>query len=281
MSVGIMSLVFEYDMPELKTDKGITVPDSTAKFVLLALADHANDEGEGAYPGVKRLCKKTSMSSQTVCNALNALRHNGYTALQGKSKSDTNNYTINREKLSQPLGFQPLESGNSSGQNPAVPVARVKPSINHQLKQSMPFDWKAAHGEAITEEDVKKAKLESEAPMEFERAFGFGTLPWSSNTVWTKFQKFIVKLYTANPGVFRDYVSWREGDGKYKAFSNRKIRENPQAFMDTGYPEYEASKMYRKTDEARPEYQHVKSEPVVRVPRPASVPRPNIPGVTR
>src|SRR5512139_1546090 len=126
MSIRTMSLVFEYDMPELKTDDGRTVPDSTAKFVLLALADHCNDEGEGAYIGVKRICKKTSMSSQTVCNALNALRHNGYTTLVGKSKAETNNYTINLEKLSQPLGFQPLESPDSSGQNRTIPATRVK-----------------------------------------------------------------------------------------------------------------------------------------------------------
>lgn len=131
MSVRTMSLVFEYDMPELKTDDGKTVPDSTAKFVLLALADHASDEGEGAYPGVKRICKKTSMSSQTVCNALNALRHNGYTILEGKSKADTNNYTINLDKLSQPLGFQRLESADSNSKNHKIPAARVKPSVNH------------------------------------------------------------------------------------------------------------------------------------------------------
>jgi hypothetical protein len=128
MSVRTMSLVFEYDMPELKTDDGKTVPDSTAKFVLLALADHASDEGEGAYPGVKRICKKTSMSTQTVCNALNALRHNGYTTKEGKSKFDTNNYTINLAKL------QPLESSNSSRKNrkqgTKIPPARVKPSFN-------------------------------------------------------------------------------------------------------------------------------------------------------
>lgn len=137
MSVRTMSLVFEYDMPDLLTDDGRTVPDSTAKFVLLALADHCNDEGEGAYPGVKRICKKTSMSSQTVCNALNALRTNEYTTLEGKSKVDTNNYTINLNKLVQPLGFQPLESDDSSRQNPPIPAARVKPSVNHQVNQDI------------------------------------------------------------------------------------------------------------------------------------------------
>ncbi len=140
MSVRTMSLVFEYDMPDLLTDDGRTVPDSTAKFVLLALADHASDEGEGAYPGVKRICKKTSMSSQTVCNALNALRHNGYTTLEGKSKVETNNYTINLEKLSQPLGFQRLESPDSSDKNQPIPPPRVKPSVNHQINHQREED---------------------------------------------------------------------------------------------------------------------------------------------
>ncbi len=86
---------------------------------------------------------------------------------------------------------------------------------------------------------------------DFERIFGFGALPWYSNTIWEKFAKFLIK---SGGQWFNDYVIWRNGDGKYKAFSNKKIRETPAAFMDTGYPEYEASKMYRKTDESRPEY---------------------------
>ncbi len=168
MSVRTMSLVFEYDMPELKTNDGKVVPDSTAKFVLLALADHCNDEGEGAYPGVKRICKKTSMSAQTVCNALNALRHNEYTTLTGKSKAETNNYTLNLGKLSQPIEFQPLESSDSSHQNPAVLVARVKPSFNHQNnppREKPKFRnplWDVQHGEIpdITEEDKKQIEIE-------------------------------------------------------------------------------------------------------------------------
>jgi hypothetical protein len=86
---------------------------------------------------------------------------------------------------------------------------------------------------------------------DFERIFGFGSLPWYSNTAWDKFAKWIIKQGCA---WFADYVQWRNGDGKYKAFSNKKIRENPAAFIDTGYPEYEASKMYRKTDEDRGVY---------------------------
>jgi DnaD/phage-associated family protein len=113
MSSRMMTAVFEYEMPDLQTDDGRNVSDSACKFVLLALADESNDYGEGAYPGVRRLCKKTSLSTQTVCNALNALRHNYYTMLEGKSRLDTNNYTINVQKL----GFYSLESDDSNDKN--------------------------------------------------------------------------------------------------------------------------------------------------------------------
>jgi hypothetical protein len=84
---------------------------------------------------------------------------------------------------------------------------------------------------------------------DFERSLGFGALPWYSNTTWEKFRRFVIRTAGSNPDVWRDYAAWRMDGGKYKAFSNRKIRENPAAFMDTGYPEYEACKMYR------PQYQ--------------------------
>jgi hypothetical protein len=91
---------------------------------------------------------------------------------------------------------------------------------------------------------LEHQKTNEQSLIEFERAFKFGTLPWYSSTTWDKFRKFVEKIYTANPQVFREYVAWRQDGGKYQAFSNRKIRENPAAFMDTGYPEFEASKMY-------------------------------------
>lgn len=130
MSVRVMALVFGYEMPELKTDDGRVVPDSTSKWVLISMADHASDDGENAYIGVRRIVKKTQLSTQTVSNAINALRYNGYITYVGKSKKDTNNYTINVDR------FQWLEQDDSSGQNPAIPVARTKPSVKPSVKPS-------------------------------------------------------------------------------------------------------------------------------------------------
>lgn len=101
-------------------------------------------------------------------------------------------------------------------------------------------------GQPVTEDMLDNGK--EQALIEFEASFGFGTLPWNSNSTWDKFAKFVQKYATIDPGWPADYVAWRQDGGKYRAFSNRKIRENPQAFMDTGYPEYDACKMYREDD---------------------------------
>ena len=46
---------------------------SVEKLVLLALADHARDDGTGAYPSVERLVKKTSLSRRGVQTILRRL----------------------------------------------------------------------------------------------------------------------------------------------------------------------------------------------------------------
>ena len=61
MSVKLMSMVFDADIPDLGTDKGKKVTASTAAFVLLALADHANDEGDNVYPSITLLQNKTKL----------------------------------------------------------------------------------------------------------------------------------------------------------------------------------------------------------------------------
>lgn len=99
----------------------------------------------------------------------------------------------------------------------------------------MPAAWKILSGEEITEEDLRPEQAAKESANEFERAMGFGTLPWLSNTTWEKFYKFVA----AQPlKTWREYATWRTGTGKYTAYSNKQIRENPQAFMDTGVPEF-------------------------------------------
>lgn len=99
MSVKLMSAIFETEFRDLQDEDGNNTKASTAKLVLLALADHANDEGEGAYPGLTKMELKTGLSRQTVINTYDALKYNGIIYLKGVSKLGTNNYTINTDSF--------------------------------------------------------------------------------------------------------------------------------------------------------------------------------------
>lgn len=116
-----------------------------------------------------------------------------------------------------------------------------KPKMEREILKKSDPAWSILAGEDI---DTAANIAAKEATDAFEKDFGFGTLPWNSDSTWEKFYKFVVRIYLQDKNVWRDYVAWRNDKGKYVAYSNRKIREAPQAFMDTGYPEFEASKMY-------------------------------------
>ena len=109
------------------------------------------------------------------------------------------------------------------------PQVGVKESIKKENKPDL-FDFeiqRAKENQAI--QDVLNA---------FEKTFGFGALNWDSRPEWRRFSKWVVTEYQRDNSVFSDYVQWRNGAGKYQAMSNNKIRQNPEMFMDTGYPTF-------------------------------------------
>jgi hypothetical protein len=97
MSIKLMSAIFETEFPDtMQDDEENKVRASTLKLVLLAIADHANDEGESAYPGLKRLERKTGLSKQGIIGAISVLKFNGIlNVAEDKSRLGTNNYSIN------------------------------------------------------------------------------------------------------------------------------------------------------------------------------------------
>ncbi len=198
MSVKIMSLVFNAaigDLPYKKNGQARTAKASTVKIVLLAYADHANDDGISAYPSYSLLEIKTGLSRQGIADTIEALRQNDLLQPEGTSDKGTNSYRINLKKLSKrvkPLDYQkdepvkPLDSHQSSGLTRTSQVARLKPSINHPLNHhsvpqkqcsvisaldenrvdykrhmmrlgQMIEDWKASHDEAHIIEAIKKS----------------------------------------------------------------------------------------------------------------------------
>ena len=69
---------------------------STSKSVLLAIADHANDYGQGSFPGLRKLEKKTEYSRPAIIDTISTLKEHGILSVADEpSMLGTNDYTIN------------------------------------------------------------------------------------------------------------------------------------------------------------------------------------------
>ena len=165
MSVKLMTLTYEAHFHDIefikevtkkstgeKLEKKIKIVASTAKSVTLALSDHANDEGEGAYPSLTTLEDKTELSRMTVVVTLQALKYAGIIHYAGTSKFSTSNYTVikkkliemaswerkSRKKVVKPLYQEDLGSKATLPQevkplSENSKAALPEPSFNHQL----------------------------------------------------------------------------------------------------------------------------------------------------
>ena len=97
MSVKLMTAVFESNL------------ETTEKFVLLCLADHASDDGKNAFPSVQLICKKTSLSERSVRGALARLRDTGHIVIQRYATQHfptCYQLTLGRPAESAPLNFR-------------------------------------------------------------------------------------------------------------------------------------------------------------------------------
>src|SRR5260370_15743005 len=95
MSIRLMTAIWEADLskvewiipahmaPATKTCPGRLMPpekgmlSATDKSVLLALADHAADDGSSVYPSIATLMQKTEHSERTVRESLRQLEGAG------------------------------------------------------------------------------------------------------------------------------------------------------------------------------------------------------------
>jgi DNA-binding MarR family transcriptional regulator len=66
----------------------------TEKFILLALADHANDEDYTCWPSLKHLTRKTGFSRPTIWKTVNRLIALGIVARVGESAAGSTKYLI-------------------------------------------------------------------------------------------------------------------------------------------------------------------------------------------
>jgi len=120
MSVLVMGLAWQ-----AAAKAGIT---SAQRLVLLALADHASDDGE-CWPGIRGVAAKTGLSRRGVQLALGALKRSGFVAVESRHRSD-GGQTSNRFRLTLPVAEaqQIAQGGAPSCAGGAHPPAPHEPS---------------------------------------------------------------------------------------------------------------------------------------------------------
>jgi hypothetical protein len=140
-----MAAVFASNLPDVTLQNGEggthTIKAGTHKFVLIALADHANDEGRGAYPSIAKLENKTNLCRRTVQRSLDALAQLGIIKLVGKSEYGTDDYTIDKSKLTTIYGGDSgsqSHRGGDSGSSKPDPESRTSDSGSQKLDPESP-----------------------------------------------------------------------------------------------------------------------------------------------
>ncbi len=165
-----------------------------------------------------------------------------------KGKYDrTKYYRIDHSKLDTIEDVKLTRSLNES--ETTTEKTTIAPENSKTMPDNYPVEWYITHGVAVPE-GWKDPSGDAQRN-EFERALGFGSLPWGTGE-WEKFSKWVIKTHDADPAAFQKYSDWRKVDGKYHAMSNTKIRQNPAMFVDTAYPTFLASaSMYSSKKEDR------------------------------
>ena len=82
MSIEALNCAFKADIKK-----------SSLKFILVALSDYANEEGE-AYPSIQTLNSKTSLNRKTIIAGLMQLETLGYLKNTGKKVGRTNSISV-------------------------------------------------------------------------------------------------------------------------------------------------------------------------------------------
>lgn len=158
MSVKASSRVWESDL------------ETRRMIVLLAMADHADDEGRSIFPSVKRIAWKCKMSERQVQRHLAALRADGILkVISPATRYKPNEYAIVYAALPKkepfesgvtdttPLGSSGVTSttvrgdtGDVSGVTPTSPESSIEPSANRQLGES------SFVSEGLSEDQIQK-----------------------------------------------------------------------------------------------------------------------------
>lgn len=113
------------------------------RFTLLALADHANDDGDNVYPGQERLARKVGAAVRTVRDQVHELERLGYLVAVGRQgQHGTTRYRIAVEKLPtiDALDRQPTADRQELPTGSPPPSVASRPAAHRRLDRQPTAD---------------------------------------------------------------------------------------------------------------------------------------------
>ena len=237
MSIKLMSAIFETEFRDLQmpeTDKdGKTrhAKASSMKLVLLALADHANDEGESSYPGFSKLEIKTGLSRQGLADVLSALKYNGLVFVDtAPSRLGTNNYTLSLECYPKLTGsgdikllVKPLDQSSHLTSASQVTLPEVVKSLDHNHPLTI-------HKPSLSEKEIEEANkvtdkhllmanfsgAKREARLASIQSYLGETFRRNTETKeWLAFAKYIDSEFRSKGWDVKVFIKWLLGQKDY------------------------------------------------------------------
>ena len=127
MSFSLMAKVWSDD----------TIDDGICKFILLCLADYANNETRECYPSYTSIAKRTGFALRTVKSRIQMLSEKGYLKIKSGNSFKSNTYYLYP--------------------NDKEVVHEVHPNLSSNLDNSIKEDWKPKK-KTIEEIDRKHGK---------------------------------------------------------------------------------------------------------------------------
>lgn len=143
MSISLMSEVWEADLPR------------DQKIVLLAMADHANDDGTKVFPGVERLAKKCGYSERSIRRKIADLKNRGAleaVAYEEGGRGHATEFKIHAENLDKLAYF--IEKGDSSDENPDTRDDKPGQSLSPQPSVTVSEPSSNARGDSHAEQET-------------------------------------------------------------------------------------------------------------------------------
>lgn len=138
MSLKLMDAILANQIGDLEYGDNRRAKGSTAKLLLLALANHANDYGQSSFPGYSKLEINTELSRQGIADTLEALKAHSYLAVSYRTSIfTTNEYLLNIWKFPEMLKEQQeLESSGFTFESQATRLTES----SHLTQSVKPLD---------------------------------------------------------------------------------------------------------------------------------------------